>query len=86
MKIYEVVDGRQYDATKEIIIYRGSDFEAAKEAKERVTYHNNNYLPAWEICHSYVGARTYEIREDIDLSDAGAVTDALYECCGCGTF
>ena len=32
MKIYEVVDGRQYDMTEEDIVYIGTDYEAAKEA------------------------------------------------------
>ena len=86
MKIYEVVDGRQYDMTEEDIVYIGTDYEAAKEAKERVTYHNNNYLTACEMCHSYVGARIYEISDDIDLRDTHAVIDAICECCGCDTF
>ena len=72
--------------TEEDIIYLGTDFEAAKEAKERVTYHNNNYLTASEICHAYVGARIYEISDDVDLRDTKAVIDAIYECCGCGPF
>ena len=86
MKIYQVVDGRAYDMTEEDIVYLGTDFEAAKEAKERVTYNNNNYLTASEICRSYVAARIYEISDDIDLSDKNKVLDAICECCGCDTF
>ena len=54
MKIYQVVDGREHTMTEEDVVYFGTDFEAAKEAKERVTYHNNNYLTARELVHSYV--------------------------------
>ena len=98
MKLYEVVDGRRYTdiyeavygrhhtATEEDVIYRGTDFEAAKEAKEEVTYHSNNYLTASEICRAYVGARIYEISDDVDLSDKFAALDAICECCGCDTF
>lgn len=86
MKIYQVVDGRQYDMTEEDIVYIGTDYEAAKEAKERVTFHNNNYLSAREIVHSYVAARIYEISDEVDLSDDEAVTDAICECVGYDTF
>ena len=85
MKIYEVVDGRRYKI-EEDIIYLGTDFEAAKEAKEYVEFHNNNYLTASEICSSYVGARIYEISDNVDLRDKRAVVDAICECCGYDTF
>ena len=86
MKIYQVVDGREYTMTEEDVVYFGTDFEAAKEAKERVTYHNNNYLTARELVHSYVEARIYEISDDIDLIDGEAVTDAICGCGCCDTF
>ena len=82
MKIYQVVDGREYTMTEEDLVYFGTDFEAAKEAKQRLIEHNDAYLTEREKNRAYVEALIYEISDDIDLSDDEAVTDAICEC-GC---
>ena len=86
MKIYQVVDGMEDVITEEDVVYFGTDFEAAKEAKQRLIEHNDAYLTEREKNRAYVEARIYEISDDADLSDDEAVTDAICECGGYDTF
>ena len=69
MKIYQVVDGREYTMTEEDVVYFGTDFEAAKEAKQRLIEHNDAYLTEYEKNRAYVEARIYEISDYAYLSD-----------------
>lgn len=86
MKIYQVVDGMEDVMIEEDVVYFGTDFKAAKEAKQRLIEHNDAYLTKREKEVQFVEARIYEISDDVDLSDDEAVIDAICECGGYDTF
>lgn len=86
MKIYQVVDGMEDVMTEEYVVYFGTDFESAKESKQRLIEHNDAYLTAREKKRAYVEARIYEISDEVDFSDDEAVIDAICECGGYDTF
>lgn len=66
MKIYQVVDGREYTMTEEDVVYFGTDFEAAKEEKQRLIEHNDAYLTEREksalmLKHEFMKSATMSI-------------------------